>query len=192
MGLSVLMNLNMLDIGATVNDLVKKSKFLSLVLRHKPEEIGIKLDKNGWTSVAGLLKASRLNMAELDEIVSTNNKKRFEYNDNKTMIRACQGHSVNVDLGLTPSVPPETLYHGTATRFVDSIFRSGIIAKGRDMVHLSTNIETAINVGSRHGSPIVFLVKSGDMYKDGFDFIFSANGVWLTKEIPSKYIEVKR
>lgn len=174
------------------SNIVQKSKFLSLVLRHKPEEIGIELDKNGWTSVVDLLCATHWSITELDEVVATNNKKRFEYNENKTMIRACQGHSIDIDLNLSPSVPPSTLYHGTATRFIDSIFNKGIIAGNRDMVHLSSTIETAINVGSRHGKPAVILINAGQMHKDGHQFFLSHNGVWLTKEVPTKYLEIKQ
>ena len=174
------------------NDLIKKSKFLSLILRHKPEEIDIELDKNGWTSVADLLYATHWSISDLDEVVEKNNKKRFEYNDNKTMIRACQGHSVNVDLNLPPSNPPSILYHGTSTRFLKSIFKNGIIAKGRNLVHLSEDFDTAIQVGSRHGHPIVLLIMASDMDKDGYTFCLSNNGVWLTKEVPVKYFKINR
>jgi putative RNA 2'-phosphotransferase len=190
MGLSVPMSLNMLCIGATMSDVVKKSKFLSLILRHKPEEIGLKLDSSGWAIVSELCKLAHISKSELDEVVSTNNKKRFEYNEDKSKIRACQGHSINVDLGLAPSIPPDSLYHGTATRFVNSILRSGLIAGSRDYVHMSINVDTAINVGSRHGKPVVFLVKAGEMVKDGFEFFLSNNGVWLTKSVPPKYLEL--
>lgn len=179
----------MYNLGYIMSDIVKKSKFLSLVLRHKPEEIGLTLDSSGWARIDELCRLSCISQNELGEVVATNNKKRFEYNENKTKIRACQGHSININLNLPSSTPPEILYHGTATRFLDSIFYSGIVAKGRDMVHLSTNIETAKNVGSRHGNPIVLSIRSGDMLKDGFKFYVSNNGVWLTESVPSKYIE---
>ena len=171
-------------------ELIRKSKFLSLILRHKPEEVNIELDKNGWTSVKNLLPKIQCSMTDLNEVVEKNNKKRFEYNENKTMIRACQGHSVNVDLALPPSEPPPVLYHGTSTRFLQSIFKSGIIAKGRKLVHLSEDFDTAIQVGSRHGRSIVLVIMASDMVKDGHEFYLSNNNVWLTKEVPTKYFKI--
>ena len=170
--------------------LVNISKLLSYVLRHKPEEFNIKLDKNGWALTSEIMANCNLTISLLEEVVKTNSKKRFEFNEDKSKIRACQGHSINVDLGLSPSVPPDTLYHGTATRFIDSIFNNGIIAGNRDMVHLSATIETAISVGSRHGKPAVILVNASQMHKDGYQFFLSHNGVWLTKEVPTKYLNI--
>jgi putative RNA 2'-phosphotransferase len=171
-------------------ELTKKSKFLSLVLRHKPEEIGITLDENGWTNVSELLKKIDISRESLDEIVATNSKKRFEFNDNGTKIRACQGHSVEVDLKLEPKSPPAILYHGTSNAFIDSIKKEGLKPKSRNHVHLSIDKETALKVGQRHGGKTVILViKAEEYHKDGAEFYLSNNGVWLAKEVPYKYIE---
>lgn len=139
----------------------KISKFLSLVLRHQPEKIGLPLDDNGWADVAVLLEKLNTNGLPIDRdilnhIVATNPKKRFAFNDGLDKIRASQGHSIEVNLGYEPQQPPEILYHGTATSNIDSITRSGLKKRSRTHVHLSANIDTAINVGSRHGSPIIF------------------------------------
>jgi len=172
--------------------LTKTSKFLSLVLRHKPETIGLELDVNGWVGVKELLKKlpqhASLNMMDLEEVVATNNKKRFEFNEGKTKIRARQGHSINVDLGLEPKVPPCFLYHGTATRFVDSIKKEGLIKGSRQHVHLSSNHETAVKVGGRHGKVMVLTVRAKDMSEKGFVFYLSNNGVWLTDHVPFEYV----
>lgn len=176
--------------------LKKTSKFLSLVLRHKPEEIGISLDESGWTNVKKLLQAltscgRKITMEELEYVVDNNNKKRFSFNDNKTKIRANQGHSVNVDLGYEEKIPPAVLYHGTATRFMDSIFKEGLKKMNRHHVHLSSDEETAISVGKRHGNPIVFSVIAGEMHRAGYKFFLSENGVWLTEHVPMEYLFVR-
>lgn len=171
-------------------ELVRVGKFLSLVLRHKPEEIGITLDKNGWADVGDLLKNMHISKGLLDEIVSTNNKKRYEYNENNTKIRACQGHSVEVDLKLEPKDPPNILYHGTSDGFIESIKKNGLRAQNRNHVHLSVDKETASKVGQRHGGKtVVLIVRSEEYHKDGAEFYMSTNGVWLTKEVPYKYID---
>lgn len=169
------------------------SKLLSLVLRHSPETIGIELDENGWANVQELIgKCEKyryhFSMDDLVEIVETNDKKRFSFNEKRSMIRANQGHSVNIDLALTPVEPPEYLYHGTATRFVESINEKGIVKQSRQHVHLSKDKETALKVGSRHGKPIVLTIMAEQMYKDGILFYQSANGVWLTDYVDVKYI----
>ena len=171
------------------------SKFLSLVLRHKPEEIGITLDSNGWASVPELLarmnaKGFGLTMDLLEEVVSTNNKKRFAFNDDQTLIRASQGHSVEIDLDLKPADPPALLYHGTAQKNGDSIFATGLQKQNRQHVHLSDNTETARNVGARHGKPLVLHVNAAQMQKDGFVFFLSANNVWLTDKVPATYLSI--
>lgn len=176
------------------NKLVRIGKFISLILRHKPEIIKIKLDENGWADVNYLIKGiSRtekdFNFDLLKEIVETNNKKRYEFNQDYTKIRACQGHSINVDLELSPAEPPEILYHGTADRFLSSIRTSGIKKMTRQHVHLSKDYETAINVGARHGKVVVIKVLAGKMYRDGKKFFISKNGVWLTDNIAVKYLE---
>lgn len=171
-------------------DLIHKSKFLSLVLRHKPEEIGIKLDENGWTDIVDLCKKSDIKWQELREIVEKNNKKRFEISNNGTKIRACQGHSVDVDLNLPPTTPPATLYHGTADKFLNSIEKRGLVSGNRTHVHLSSDYETAVKVGSRHGNPVVLTINSAAMARDGYEFYLSTNKVWLTKTVPIRYIAV--
>lgn len=175
--------------------LVGLSKFLSLVLRHKPETIGLTLDANGWTEVDALIERAnksgkRLTRPLLEEIVENNDKKRFAFSEDGTCIRASQGHSVTVDLALEPQTPPETLYHGTATRFVDSIRQTGLRAGSRQHVHLSLDEETARKVGQRHGKPIILRVKAGEMHRSGSTFYVSANGVWLTDGVLPEYLEI--
>ena len=172
-----------------IDKTIKISKFLSSVLRHNPEKIGITLDKSGWTNVIDLLaKSHNLDMETLEEVVDRNNKKRFEFNEDKTMIRARQGHSVKVDLGYQSKEPPEFLYHGTATRFLDSIEKSGLQKMNRHAVHLSKDYETAATVGKRHGKLVIFKVKSGEMYKAGKQFYVTDNDVWLTDNVDYKYL----
>jgi putative RNA 2'-phosphotransferase len=170
------------------------SKFLSLVLRHQPETIGIRLDKNGWTDVNELLeKASKagiqIDRQTLNHVVDTNSKKRFAFNDDLTKIRASQGHSIDIELGYTNQKPPEILFHGTGERSVQSILEKGLEKQSRQHVHLSSDYETAIKVGQRHGKPFVFKVLAGQMYNDGFLFFISDNGVWLTEKVPAKYLK---
>lgn len=158
------------------------SKFLSLVLRHKPETIGVTLDENGWVSVDTLLEkmstsGTKIDIETLKYIVDTNAKKRFAFNEDLTLIRASQGHSVTIDLGYTPQQPPEILYHGTAITNIESILQHGLEKRERHHVHLSSDIATATNVGSRHGKPIVFEVASARMHTDGYTFIVSENKV---------------
>lgn len=167
---------------------IKASKFLSLVLRHKPEKIGIQLDPHGWAKVSEILMNMNLTMEDLEHIVDTDSKQRYSFNDDKTLIRANQGHSIPIDLELKAIEPPETLYHGTVGKFLDSIRREGLRRQNRQYVHLSKDVETALAVGRRRGSPVVLRIASGRMYKDGFAFFLSENGVWLTDEVPSSYI----
>ena len=172
----------------------KTSKFISLVLRHKPEEIGITLDKNGWADVrkllAGLSKHGHtISMDILEEIVREDEKQRYSFNDDKTKIRANQGHSINVDVELEKIEPPSIVYHGTADRFVDSIYEKGLVPMSRLYVHLSRDTETAKKVGARHGNVAIFEVDAGAMARDGYEFFCSANGVILTKEVPIKYMK---
>lgn len=167
---------------------IKASKFLSLVLRHKPEKIGIQLDPHGWAKVSEILMNMNLTMEDLEHIVNTDSKQRYSFNDDKTLIRANQGHSIPIDLELKAIEPPETLYHGTVGKFLDSIRREGLRRQNRQYVHLSKDVETALAVGRRRGSPVVLRIASGRMYGDGFAFYLSENGVWLTDEVPSSYI----
>lgn len=169
------------------------SKFLSLVLRHQPETIGIELDEAGWVDVETLLQAVRakrspLTRAELDEVVATSDKKRFAYSDDGLRIRANQGHSVEVDLGYTPAEPPAELYHGTVDRFLASIRQHGLIKGSRHHVHLSADVETATKVGQRRGQPVVLVVRSREMHAAAIPFFLSANGVWLTEHVAPQYI----
>ncbi|MCH2194639.1 RNA 2'-phosphotransferase, partial [Kordia sp.] len=169
------------------------SKFLSYVLRHNPDKLGITLDANGWTSVKTLLEKINvdnysLSMETLEEVVATNNKKRFAFNEDKTMIRANQGHSVNIDLALQSKEPPNYLYHGTVEKFMESIREKGLIKGSRQHVHLSADKETAINVGSRRRKPIILTIRSGEMHAKGYTFYQSENGVWLTEAVPSEFI----
>lgn len=173
----------------------KLSKFLSLVLRHKPEAIGLRLDAAGWANIQELVRLAGqngtvLSEALISEVVETNSKQRFAISDDGRSIRANQGHSVNVELGLTAIEPPETLFHGTAERFIESILALGLSKGSRNHVHLSADIETAVSVGRRYGKPVVLLVDSGKMHRDGNKFFRSENGVWLTDAVSVKYIVV--
>jgi len=169
------------------------SKFLSLILRHKPEVIGIKLDKHGWANVDELIKRMSkekyITKDILEYIVEHDDKQRYSFNENKTMIRANQGHSIKVDVELEEKEPPEILYHGTAEQFVESIMNEGLKKGKRLYVHLSKDIVTARKVGIRHGVPVIFEVKAKEMFNDGYKFFISANGVWLTDHVPTKYLQ---
>ena len=155
------------------------SKYISLILRHKPETIGITLDEHGWANVdeliAGISKTQDFNMEMLEEIVRTDEKQRYSFNEDKTLIRANQGHSIPVDVELEKKKPPRYLYHGTGEKYRESIDNQGLIPKSRLYVHLSPDIETAIKVGSRHGKPVVYRVWAGSMHDAGFDFYKSVN-----------------
>lgn len=174
------------------NESKKLSKFLSLVLRHKPETIEIKLDKNGWVSVEELFSKMNANkeqitMPLLEYIVANNNKKRFCFNSEKTMIRATQGHSLNVDLDLIEKEPPEIFFHGTIKKNLQSIFDKGLLKMNRNYVHLSADVETAVSVGKRRGAPIVLKIDAEKMVELGFKFYISKNGVWLTDTVPADF-----
>jgi putative RNA 2'-phosphotransferase len=171
----------------------KTSKFLSLILRHQPETIDLILDENGWANVDELReKCSKhkisFTLEDLDEVVETNDKKRFIFNEDKTKIRANQGHSIEIDLALKPQQPPEFLYHGTAQNNVESILENGIEKRNRQHVHLSQDKETATKVGMRHGKPLILTIKTGKMFEDGILFYLSENNVWLTDFVDAKYI----
>ena len=172
--------------------LTDTSKFLSLILRHKPETIEIKLDEHGWADVSelisGISKTRPFDMKMLEEIVRTDSKQRYSFNKDKTLIRANQGHSISVDVELEKKTPPEFLYHGTGEKFVSSIDKEGLLSKSRLYVHLSKDTDTAVKVGSRHGKPVVDRVAAGKMADDGYEFFLSVNGVWLTKAVPAEYL----
>ncbi|HBV17850.1 RNA 2'-phosphotransferase [Chryseobacterium carnipullorum] len=169
------------------------SKFLSLILRHQPEIIELKLDENGWAEVNELITKSakgrmHFSFEDLKEVVETNNKKRFAFNEDKTMIRASQGHSIDIDLALKTIQPPDFLYHGTAEANISSILGKGIEKRSRQHVHLSADKETATKVGMRHGKPVILTIRTKEMHDDGIAFYLSANGVWLTDFVDAKYI----
>lgn len=173
----------------------KISKFLSLVLRHKPEEIGLTLEENGWVKVSDLLKACAdygkpFTAKELREVVETNDKKRFTFDETGEKIRASQGHSVEVEIEFEKQIPPEILYHGTATRNLGEIFASGLKKMKRHHVHLSADTETAQKVGIRYGKPVILKVDTIAMKKEGYEFFVSANNVWLVEEVPPEFLEV--
>ena len=170
------------------------SKYISLILRHKPEAIGITLDEHGWANVEELLAGmnhagTAIDMALLQKIVAEDEKRRYSFNEDMTLIRANQGHSIPVDVELEEVAPPDILYHGTGEKYVDYIDVQGLIPKSRLYVHLSGDKDTAVKVGQRHGKPVVYVIESGKMYKDGFKFFRSVNGVWLTKEVPVRYMQ---
>ena len=174
--------------------LKETSKFISLILRHKPETIGISLDEHGWAAVQALIEGinasgnHQLDANLLEEIVRTDEKQRYSYNEDHTLIRANQGHSILVDVELEEKTPPAVLYHGTGEKYMASIDATGLIPKSRLFVHLSSDIETAKKVGSRHGKPVVYIVDCAGMSADGYQFYLSANNVWLTKEVPIHYL----
>lgn len=175
----------------------KISKLLSLVLRHQPEAIGIVLDENGWADVSRLIeqvnKAGQpLDFETLEYVVSSNQKKRFAFNSNNDKIRANQGHSIDVELNYTPQTPPSVLYHGTASKNLDSIFEQGLQKMSRHHVHLSADANTAIKVGQRHGKPSVLVVNAIEMHNNGLAFYLSDNGVWLTDHVAPQYIKLEK
>ncbi|WP_055667921.1 RNA 2'-phosphotransferase [Desnuesiella massiliensis] len=171
------------------------SKFMSLVLRHKPEEIGLKFDKYGYICTSDLIngmneKGYKVTIADIQRIVIEDDKQRYSFNTDETKIKANQGHSVEVNLKLEAVKPPNELYHGTSTRFSDSIYKHGIIKQSRQYVHLSADIDTALKVGKRHGEPVIFVIDSQQMHKDGYKFYLSENKVWLIDYVPTKYFRV--
>lgn len=172
---------------------IKVSKFLSLILRHKPETVGIALDDGGWAEVAELLPAmaqhgTELSFDELVKVVETNDKQRFSFNEDRTRIRAAQGHSKQVELGYAPAVPPNRLFHGSVAKFLGSIREQGLVPGSRQQVHLSVDVETAERVGQRRGQPVVLTIDAAAMQADGHAFFVSDNGVWLTDKVPPRYI----
>lgn len=174
-----------------------KSKFISKILRHEPPEYPIRVNrKGGWVKISELLPVAGITMEDLEEIVATDEKKRYSFNSDKTCVRANQGHSIDVDMGFEPQEPPEVLYHGTGQQNLGSIRKEGLVLKPsgpgkkpRQYVHLSKDVPTAVNVGHRKGKVMVLLVRSGQMFRDGYEFFLSENGVWLTKAVPSSYIK---
>lgn len=170
------------------------SKFISLILRHKPETIGISLDEHGWADVQELIDGVNrsgghfLDIDLLEEIVRSDEKQRYSFNEEHTLIRANQGHSIPVDVELAEKTPPDILWHGTGEKYVPSIDQQGLIPKSRLYVHLSSDIETAKKVGSRHGRPVIYEVDCRSMSAAGYPFYLSANKIWLTKKVPAEYL----
>ena len=176
-------------------DDVRVSRFLSLVLRHEPEKIGLKLDPAGWADVDAVLAGCarhgiELSRERLTEIVARSEKQRFGLDQSGRRIRANQGHSVSVELGYPRVTPPELLYHGTARKFISAILKEGLVKGERHHVHLSADQATARNVGQRRGPPVILLVKSGEMHRAGHAFFQSANGVWLVDHVPPQFLDL--
>lgn len=175
--------------------LVSLSKFLSLVLRHDPAAIGLSLDEQGWTGIDRLLACAAaagkpITRAELDQIVAQNDKQRFSISADGLRIRAAQGHSVAVDLDLLAKEPPAQLFHGTASRFLAAILAQGLKPQSRQQVHLSADAETALNVGQRHGKPVVLRIDTQAMRSQGYTFFQADNGVWLTDHVPAEFLSL--
>jgi putative RNA 2'-phosphotransferase len=173
------------------------SKFLSLILRHEPERVGLKLDSAGWVQIDDLVGAVnhhglRLTLEQLEEVVRTNEKQRFAFSEDGKRIRASQGHSVEVELQYAQQVPAELLYHGTATRFLDSIREKGLQKMQRHHVHLSAETAVTTQVGARHGKPALLFIHAGEMHRVGHVFYRSTNGVWLVDHVPPQFIEFPR
>lgn len=170
------------------------SKFLSYVLRHHPELIDLELDKNGWANTEELIQKSttknhHLTLEILKDIVATNDKKRFSFNEDQSKIRANQGHSIQfIDLEMQTQEPPAILYHGSVAKFLASIQEQGLVKGTRQHVHLSLDVETAKKVGSRRGIPVILKINAEQMHTDGYEFYLSANSVWLTEHVPATYI----
>jgi len=178
----------------TDKEAIKTSKFLSLILRHEPGRVGLTLGEAGWVGVEELLQAVNrggvaITLDQLKHIVATSDKKRFAFSDDGQRIRASQGHSVEIDLQYPPRTPPEILYHGTATRFLDGIRKGGLQKMGRHDVHLSADTKVTSQVGGRHGKPALLVIRAGAMHRADFVFRCSANGVWLVDHVPPQFIE---
>lgn len=171
------------------------SKFISRILRHHPESIGIQLDEHGWARVdeliAGIAKTRKFDMEMLEEIVRTDSKQRYSFNENKTLIRANQGHSIHVDVELEQKIPPTSCGTAPEKNMWNPLTKSGLIPKSRLYVHLSKDIDTARTVGRRHGKPVIYRIDAKSMSADGYLFYLSTNGVWLTKEVPVQYLSTE-
>jgi putative RNA 2'-phosphotransferase len=173
----------------TPEQLVRKSRHLSKVLRHDPASVGITLTEAGWASVTAILQALGLKKEELDQVVAENNKNRFEFSDDGYFIRARQGHSVDIDLGYPESMPPDVLYHGTSSQNLPDIKVQGIKKMLRHHVHMSPDVATAEMVAKRRPGPRVLVIGSKAMVSDGIKFYLTGNGVWLTDYVDPKYIK---
>ena len=181
--------------GNSYKRLQNTSRFISLILRHRPEAVGITIDEHGWADVRemidGVNKSGKhtLDMEMLEEIVRTDEKQRYSFNEDHTLIRANQGHSIPVDVELEEKIPPDILWHGTGEKYVSSIDAQGLIPKGRLYVHRSADMETARKVGIRHGKPVIYEIDCRRMTEDGYRFFLSANHVWLIREVPARYLK---
>jgi putative RNA 2'-phosphotransferase len=181
------------NICMTEKETIKTSKFLSLILRHEPARVGLVPDPAGWVDVAELLRVVNqhgvtLTADQLRHVVTTSDKKRFAFSEDQTRIRASQGHSIEVELQYVPQRPPDRLYHGTPTRFLETIRNEGLLKMQRHHVHLSPDPWTAVKVGERRGNPVVLAIRAGDMHSSGHLFYCSANGVWLVDHVPPQFI----
>lgn len=175
----------------TDKERIKIGKFLAFILRHSPESLGLELDGGGWVDIEELIKKStkiKLTKEIIEEVVRTDNKQRYKISDDRLMIRASQGHSIDVDLGLVPKKPPVFLYHGTTTRNLDKIKEEGLKKMSRQYVHLSKDEATATKVGQRHGKPVVIMVDAKNMYYSGHVFYLSDNEIWLTDHVPPEFL----
>lgn len=178
-------------------ELTTISKFMSLVLRHQPEKIGLQLDPAGWAGVEDLLRLSAaagrpFTHEDLVDVVTSSDKQRFALSEDGLRIRANQGHTIEVDLDLPARVPPDALFHGTARRFLDAILREGLSRRARHHVHLTANHDTAIAVGTRYGAPVLLRIDAVRMHADGHVFRCSDNGVWLAESVPASYLEIMK
>jgi putative RNA 2'-phosphotransferase len=178
----------------TENEIIRRSKFLSLILRHEPERVGLRLDSAGWVRVTELLEAVNQNgvsltLDQLKQVVATSDKKRFEFSEVGQWIRASQGHSIELDYQYERQTPPELLYHGTPDRFLDSIRATGLNKGQRHHVHLSPDPQTSTKVGQRGGRPVVLTIRSGEIHRQAHAFYRSANSVWLVDHVPLRLIE---
>lgn len=179
----------------TVKERTRISKFLSYVLRHKPDAIGVELDEAGWIDIDLLLEecaahGTAISRVQLDEVVATSDKQRFAISDDGRRIRASQGHSVEVALAYESCTPPDVLFHGTVERVLPAIRAGGLRKMQRHHVHLSVDEETASMVGQRRGRPVILRIDARRMHVDGHRFFISANGVWLTEKVPPEYIDL--
>ena len=184
----------MFDFMSDDKNTVRASKFLTLIIRHEPEKVGLQLDEAGWVGVDELLAAVNRNglaltLEQLKSIVANNDKKRFAFSEDGVRIRASQGHSVEVDLKYSPQTPPEWLYHGTPERFVESIRTGGLHKGERHHVHLAADEATASKVGERRGRRVILKIRAGEMHRAGHAFFRSDNGVWLAESVPGEFIE---
>jgi putative RNA 2'-phosphotransferase len=182
--------------GMENNRVVQISKAMSKALRHKPQSLGLELSESGWVSVDALLaafsrKGFSLTRAELEDVVIKNDKQRFAFDETKQNIRASQGHSVPVELGLIALEPPEFLFHGTTTQSVAAILKTGLAKMRRHHVHLSVDTQTALRVGSRHGKAVILKIRAFEMHRAGHEFFCSQNGVWLADAVPPQFLEVQ-